>query len=106
VYWPNDSAAFALRSSRRFVERYLTVDRILGSNMPLPEELLEAGFLEQEETIEAEALIEVYEQRQQEAARAWDGLTTRSNPYGSWCPVPRPWCRRGRTRPCGARGPR
>src|SRR5690606_8694387 len=30
VYWPKDSAAFALRSSRRFVERYLTVDRILG----------------------------------------------------------------------------
>lgn len=74
VYWPKDSAAFALRSSRRFVERYLTVDRILGSNMPLPEELLKAGFLEREETIEAEALIEAYEQRQREAARGWDGL--------------------------------
>lgn len=74
VYWPNDSPAFALRSSRRFVERYMTVERILGSNMPLPEELLEAGFLEREETIEAEELIAAYEQRQQEAARDWDGL--------------------------------
>lgn len=74
VYWPKDSAAFALRSSRRFVERYLTVDRILGSNMPLPEEMLEAGMGEREETIEAQELIAVYEQRQQEVERGWDGL--------------------------------
>ena len=73
VYWPNDSPAFALRSSRRFVERYLTVDRILGSNMPLPEELLEAGIAEREETIGADELIETYERRQ-EAAATWDGL--------------------------------
>lgn len=73
VYWPNDSPAFALRSSRRFVERYLTVDRILGSNIPLPEELLEAGIAEREETIGADELIATYERRLSEAA-TWDGL--------------------------------
>ena len=73
VYWPHDSPAFSLRSSRRFVERYLTVDRILGSNMPLPEELLVAGIDQEEETIGAPDLIATYERRQSETA-TWDGL--------------------------------
>ena len=73
VHWPDDSPAFALRSSRRFVERYLTVDRILGSNMPLPEELLKAGITDPEETLKAQDLIAVYERRQEQEA-TWDGL--------------------------------
>jgi hypothetical protein len=40
VYWPHDAPEFALRSGERFVERHETVDRLLGSNLPLPEELL------------------------------------------------------------------
>jgi hypothetical protein len=51
----------------------LTVERILGANMPLPDDLLEAGLGDAEETILAEELIATYVRRQEEAT-AWDGL--------------------------------
>jgi hypothetical protein len=39
AWWPEDAAEFALRSDERFIERYETVDNLLGSNMPLPESI-------------------------------------------------------------------
>lgn len=39
VWWPNDAAAFALGSDEKFVARFDTVERLLGSNVPLPESL-------------------------------------------------------------------
>lgn len=37
AWWPEDSAEFALRADERFVQRYQTVDTLLGSNLPLPD---------------------------------------------------------------------
>jgi hypothetical protein len=39
VWWPEDAAAFALGSDEKFVARFDTVERLLGSNVPLPESL-------------------------------------------------------------------
>lgn len=36
AWWPDDSAEFAIRSDERFVQRYQTVETLLGSNLPLP----------------------------------------------------------------------
>jgi hypothetical protein len=43
AWWPSDAAEFALQSDERFIERYETVDNLLGSNMPLPEEVRSAS---------------------------------------------------------------
>ena len=37
AWWPDEAPAFALSSDARFIERYETVDSLLGSNRPLPE---------------------------------------------------------------------
>ncbi len=39
AWWPDDAKDFALRQDERFIERYETVDSLLGSNMPLPESI-------------------------------------------------------------------
>lgn len=39
VWWPDDAAAFALSSDEKFVARFDTVERLLGSNVPLPESM-------------------------------------------------------------------
>lgn len=39
AFWPQDADEFALRSDETFIERYETVDNLLGSNMPLPDEV-------------------------------------------------------------------
>jgi len=65
AWWPEDANEFALRTDERFIERYETVDSLLGSNMPLPEELTNAPRV-----IHAKELIEEYD----EAKVSWDGL--------------------------------
>ncbi len=37
IWWPDDAEEFSLTSDERFIERYDTVEKLLGSNMPLPE---------------------------------------------------------------------
>ena len=39
TFWPEDAPEFALRSDDRFIERYETVESLIGSNMPLPPEM-------------------------------------------------------------------
>lgn len=41
AWWPQDAEEFALQADERFIERYDTVDNLLGSNMPLPAEIRE-----------------------------------------------------------------
>ena len=66
VWWPDDAPEFALAADEKFVQRYETVDSLLGANMPLPEHL-------RDETprVRVESMIEEYEQA---ATQPWDGL--------------------------------
>lgn len=65
AWWPEDANEFALRTDERFVERYETVDSLLGSNMPLPEGLTNASRI-----ISAKDLIQEYD----DGEVSWDGL--------------------------------
>ena len=71
VWWPRDSREFALRTDEKFVERHQTVEMLLGSNMPLPEELV--GDSDPGEAITAEQMIERLDRLEAEG-RSWDGL--------------------------------
>jgi superfamily II DNA or RNA helicase len=66
AWWPEDAPEFALTSDERFLERYETVDRLLGANMPLPEHLAAAEPVSAADQIAAAAA----------AARSgpWDGI--------------------------------
>lgn len=70
VYWPDDSNAFSLRTDRRFVERHFMVSKVLGANMPIPEEFLTDY---QEEQIHSSQLIKLFKEKEQEE-QAWDGI--------------------------------
>lgn len=63
--WPEDANEFALRTDERLIERLETVDSLLGSNMPFPDELTNAP-----RTIRARELIQEYD----EGKVSWDGL--------------------------------
>jgi len=77
AWWPDDASEFALTSDERFIERYQTVETLLGSNMPLPE-----GMQEQRpEPIDATNLIEEYEERAQH--EVWDGIYDAFEPIRS-----------------------
>lgn len=68
AWWPGDAPEFALSSDEHFVERYETVDSLLGSNMPLPDAMLSAA----PRPLRAEEIIAEYEERAREAQ--WDGI--------------------------------
>lgn len=68
AWWPDDAPEFALSSDDRFVERYETVDRLLGSNMPLPEGMQN----HRADPLCAEELIREYEQESEHSE--WDGI--------------------------------
>jgi hypothetical protein len=68
AWWPQDAPEFALTSDERFVERYETVESLLGSNMPLPSEMLSG----KEKPLSTQAIIEEYEEQTQQAD--WDGI--------------------------------
>ncbi len=65
LWWPDDAAEFALSSDERFVERYDTVEQLLGSNMPLPEHLQKSRA----DRPSVKSLIAEYE-----GADTWDGI--------------------------------
>jgi len=68
AWWPEDAPEFALSSDERFVERFETVDSLLGSNMPLPKNL---------QTTHAKAITagEMIAEYEREAERVqWDGI--------------------------------
>ena len=71
AWWPQDAPELALRSDERFVERYETVENLLGSNLPLPE-----GFggtsSDASEIVSAEQAIKEFSDEQER--EPWDGL--------------------------------
>ena len=71
VWWPQDAKQFALRSDERFLERYATVESLLGSNMPLPEALGGSGGGEHGAVVSAKAMISELENAD---AEPWDGI--------------------------------
>jgi superfamily II DNA or RNA helicase len=70
AWWPNDAEEFSLTSDDRFVERFETVEQLLGSNVPLPHHL-QSNKVQPTEKITAEKMIEEMET---EAAEPWDGI--------------------------------
>ncbi|HSM27329.1 MAG TPA: SNF2-related protein [Thioalkalivibrio sp.] len=68
VWWPQDAPQYALASDERFVERYETVESLLGANMPLPAEMLEANS----RPVATEEVINEYAQTQEPVE--WDGI--------------------------------
>jgi len=68
AWWPQDAPEFALTSDERFVERYETVESLLGSNMPLPSEMLG----DREKPVSTQTIIREYEEQAREAE--WDGI--------------------------------
>jgi hypothetical protein len=68
AWWPDDAPAFALSSDERFIERFETVENLLGSNLPLPEEMLDKGRA----PVKARELIREFEA--QSDADPWDGI--------------------------------
>jgi len=74
AWWPDDAAEFALRSDERFIERYETVDNLLGSNMPLPE-----SIRERKDIHTARDAIREFES----TAESWDGIEDAFSPVRS-----------------------
>jgi len=72
AWWPDDAAEFALSSDERFVERYETVESLLGSNMPLPESMQQ----NRNQPVRTSELIREYET----AETTWDGVQDAFNP--------------------------
>jgi hypothetical protein len=71
AWWPDDAPEFALRSDERFIERYETVDNLLGSNMPLPKSIRERPT-----TFSARDAIQDFEIN----ADSWDGIDDAFSP--------------------------
>jgi superfamily II DNA or RNA helicase len=69
AWWPDDTEEFALRRDDRFIERYETVESLLGSNMPLPPELSSGA---DRAVVSAKALALEYER--ESANASWDGV--------------------------------
>jgi len=67
AWWPEDAPEFALSTDERFIERYETVESLLGSNMPLPDAMQRHSA-----PVSPEKVIEEFE-RQAELG-AWDGI--------------------------------
>ncbi|MET0107144.1 MAG: helicase-related protein, partial [Sedimenticola sp.] len=67
AWWPDDAPAFALTTDDRFIERYETVESLLGSNMPLPQQMQR-----QVSHIDPQSLISEYES--QSEIGYWDGI--------------------------------
>lgn len=83
AWWPDDAPAFALSSDERFIERFETVENLLGSNLPLPEEMLGKGH----NTVRTEELIREFEE--QADADPWDGIRDAFQPVRDLLEGPR-----------------
>lgn len=66
VFWPKDSQAFALNSDEKLIDRHGTVEKLIGSNVPLPEAF-------KHNSAESENYQEIVEEHA-EHADDWDGL--------------------------------
>jgi len=68
AWWPQDAREFALSSDEHFVERYETVESLLGSNMPLPDKMLSTA----PRPLRAEEMIAEYDESSQRSQ--WDDI--------------------------------
>ena len=66
VWWPQDAPEFALSSDERFLERYETVEVLLGSNMPLPVAMQSSAV----KPVDVTAFIQEVEKKRD----TWDGI--------------------------------
>ncbi|PYG03262.1 Superfamily II DNA/RNA helicases, SNF2 family [Thioalkalivibrio sp. ALE21] len=57
VWWPGDAEEFALSADARFLDRVGAVTELLGTNLPLPEDLQQQS----RESVDADTLIREYE---------------------------------------------
>jgi len=69
IYWPDDAAEFALTTDERFVERFETVENLLGANMILPDHLSGAH---RGRPVDTDRLVREFEQAL--AADDWDEI--------------------------------
>lgn len=76
VWWPDDADEFALSSDERLIERFETVERLLGSNVPLPEHLQRQADVSPMK-VTARQMVEEYENT---AGTAWDGIDDAFSP--------------------------
>ena len=70
AWWPDDAPEFGLKADERFIERYGTVDALLGSNLPLPEGMTQDGA--SSALVGASEMIASFEEA--EKAPPWDGI--------------------------------
>ena len=77
AWWPDDAPEFALSSDDRFVERYETVESLLGSNMPLPEGMQN----HRRDPLRAAELIREFEEESERSQ--WDGIQDAFEPVRS-----------------------
>jgi hypothetical protein len=76
AFWPSDAPEFALSSDERFIERYETVEALLGSNLTIPEPLREEPT-----PLAAEDLIRTFEEEAK--GGTWDGIQDAFDPVRS-----------------------
>lgn len=69
AWWPDDAPEFALRTDDRFIERYETVDVLLGSNLPLPPEIQDRSS----RVLPVQSVIEEFEAAETNDY-SWDGI--------------------------------
>jgi hypothetical protein len=70
AWWPQDGEEFALTSDERLIERFETVEALIGSNMPLPEHL-QPSTPERRNLVSPEQLIAELESA---SSTPWDGI--------------------------------
>jgi len=73
VYWPDDSEEFRLKTDRNFYQRHQMVESLIGSNITLPEELMERSDEFEEESLTTEQVIAAFDDHQ-EKDRSWEGF--------------------------------
>lgn len=74
VYWPDDAPEFQMKTDRKFYQRHQMVEDLIGSNISLPEHLIdreEASF--EQDRLSVEQAISDFQQHQQEDA-SWEGF--------------------------------
>ncbi len=72
VLWPKDSEAFSLNTDRKFYQRYKEGEQILGSNLPLPENLIPEEMIDEGAGTPDGMIHQMIEQER--AGQTWDGL--------------------------------
>ena len=78
AWWPDDGPAFRVSSDDRFIERYQTVDSLLGSNMPLP-----GRQPEQLSTVAQTAARDLVQEYESVDAPKWDHIADAFQPVRS-----------------------